>query len=128
MTTKRLTATETTLSILFYMTLSQTFMALAIEMARRGGPPPLPDPDGLAWVVVVAVCGLTAHFSLTTAYRYADVTVAAPVDFLRLPVIAIIGAALYNEAIDMFVVIGGGLVFLGNFLNLRAEAKRRAGL
>lgn len=126
MTTKKLSATETTLCILFYMTASQAAMAFAIEATLRGGLPPWPDLREGLWLAVVGACGLAAHFSLTTALRHADATVVAPMDFVRLPAIAVVGAALYNEAVDLAVVLGGALVFLGNFLNLRAEARRRA--
>lgn len=124
MATKRLSATETTLCILFYMTLSQTVMALICEGLRRGDLPPLPGADAAVWLIVVGCCGLSAHYCVTTAFRYADATIVTPMDFFRLPLIAVVGAVLYDEALDAFVVLGGALVFLGNFLNLRAERQR----
>ena len=46
-------------------------------------------------------------------------------DFLRLPLIAAIGLMLYSEPLELWVLLGGVLVLLGNYGNLMAE--RRAG-
>ena len=43
----------------------------------------------------------------------------APMDFLRLPLIAAVGAALYGETLDEWVAAGACLACLGNWLNLR---------
>ena len=121
MATKRLSGTETILCIMFYMTLMQAVMALACALAWSGGLPTLPTGDAAIWMAVVGVCGLAAHYCVASALSAADATVVAPMDFLRLPLIAVVGALLYAEALDPVVFLGGALVFWGNFLNLRAE-------
>lgn len=113
--TKKLTSSETTLTIIFWMTLSQTIMALLISL----GTPMLPQTASVPWVLLVGVCGLSAHFSIAQAFRYADASVVAPMDFLRLPLIAMVGMALYGETLDIWVFVGGGIVFLGNYLTIR---------
>ena len=47
-----------------------------------------------------------------------------PLDFLRIPLIALIGWWLYNEKLDMFVFAGAGLIITGVLWNLRSEATR----
>ena len=118
--TKKLTATEGTLAILFFMNLMQLPMALI---------PAIPNwiwPEVSTWpyIIAVALSGLGAHVSITMAMRYGDVSIIAPMDFLRLPLIALVGWWLYNEALDYFVLIGGVLIFLGTFINIRGELGR----
>ena len=74
--------------------------------------------------MAVGVTGLLSHYCLTNAFRAADASVVVPLDFMRIPVIALIGWWLYNEKIDIFVFIGAGLIITGVLWNLRAEAMR----
>ncbi len=128
--TKKLSATETVLSIMFWMTASQAVMALlcAGALGWASGRPALPWPTAETgfWFAVAGVCGLSAHFAIANALRAADAAVVAPMDFFRLPLIAGVGALLYAEPLEAAVFLGGALIFLGNFLNIRAETRRRA--
>jgi len=47
-----------------------------------------------------------------------------PLDFMRIPLIAVVGWWLYGEALDAFVFLGAGLIISGILWNLRSEAKR----
>lgn len=62
-----------------------------------------------------------AHLSLTTALSLAPAGFVAPIDFLRLPFIALVGALFYAEPLDPFVLIGGVVIFAGILLNIRAQ-------
>ncbi|WP_430461548.1 DMT family transporter [Thalassolituus sp. LLYu03] len=118
--TKSLSATETPLSILFYMTLLQLPLGFFPALADWK----TPEGDQWLWVVVVGVSALTAHYCMTRAFRLADAGVVVPMDFLRLPLIAVVGYLFYNEALDLWVLLGAALMFSGNLINLRAELKR----
>ncbi len=50
---------------------------------------------------------------------YADATVVMPIDYLRVPLSAVIGYLLYAEAIDIFTACGAALILTGNLFNLR---------
>jgi drug/metabolite transporter (DMT)-like permease len=50
--------------------------------------------------------------------------VVVPLDFMRIPLIAVIGWWLYGEPLDVFVFIGAGLIVTGILWNLRSEARR----
>ena len=52
----------------------------------------------LPWVIALGVVGLSAHYCMTRAFRIADAMVVVPIDFLRLPLIAVVGALFYGEA------------------------------
>ena len=63
---------------------------------------------------------LAAHFCITRALTLADATVVIPLDFLRLPLIAVVGWAFYAEPLDPLVFLGGAVIFAGIALNLRS--------
>ncbi len=119
--TKRLTRTETTTCILFYLTLMQA--AFGLVCAGIDGDIALPTTEYLPWLGLIACAGLLAHFCLTTALRLAPATVVVPVDFIRLPVIAIVGMVFYNEGLDIFVLIGAAVIFAGNYYNIWQETR-----
>ena len=121
--TKRLTRTETLTCILFWMTLTQIVFGLVC--AGIDGDIALPSRASVPWLVVIGCAGLMAHVCLTTALSIAPATVVTPVDFLRLPLIALIGLMVYGEAIDAFVLIGAAIIFGANYLNLWIETRKR---
>jgi drug/metabolite transporter (DMT)-like permease len=118
--TKALSATESTLCILFWMTVSQ--MSMGLLCALPGGVA-VPGPDMMPWLALVGVCGLSAHFCITRALRAAPASLVAPMDFLRLPLIAVAGMLLYGEPIEVAVLLGGGLIVLGNLVNIRGQRR-----
>lgn len=121
--TRRLTRTETITCILFYLTVMQSVFGLIC--AGIDGDIALPTAANWPWIVLIACAGLLAHFCLTTALSMAPATVVMPIDFARLPVIALVGVALYAEALDPFVFIGAALIFGGNYLNIWSETRRQ---
>ena len=114
--TKRLTRTDTIFCILFWLTLMQAGMgALA---AGWDGDLVLPSVRTLPWAVLVGCAGLVAHTCLTNALAVAPATVVTPMDFARLPVIAVVGVLLYAEPLSPAVFLGAALIFAGNYLNV----------
>ena len=121
--TKRLTRTETLTCILFWMTATQIVFGLIC--AGIDGNIALPSPASAPWLIVIGCAGLMAHVCLTTALSIAPATVITPVDFLRLPLIAVIGLMVYGEAIDAFTLLGAAVIFGANYLNLWFETRKR---
>ncbi|QAX29500.1 DMT family transporter [Leisingera sp. NJS204] len=117
--TKRLTRHETTASILFWLTAMQLVMGLLA--AGWDGGMALPDATTLPWLVLIGIAGLTAHFCLTTALSLAPASVVVPVDFARLPAIAILGMVIYGEALDVWVLSGAAIICIANYLNIIAK-------
>ncbi|MGE3157226.1 MAG: DMT family transporter [Xanthobacteraceae bacterium] len=119
--TKQLTATDTTIGIIFWMN------AIQFPLTMLASDPLFVTKIGFdQWpaFAAVGVTGLLSHYCLTNAFRAADASVVVPMDFMRIPVIALVGWWLYNEKIDIFVFIGAGLIISGVLWNLRAEAIR----
>jgi drug/metabolite transporter (DMT)-like permease len=118
--TKKLTASQTTFAILFWMNAMQLPMNLAgsdLLFVRKLG------SSDLLPVIGVAVSGLTSHLCLTNAFRYGDATVVYPLDFLRLPLIAVIGWWFYREPLDPMVFAGAALIIAGVLWNLHDAAR-----
>ncbi|SEA08357.1 DMT family transporter [Rubrimonas cliftonensis] len=118
--TRGLMRRDGALCVLFWMTLSQMLMGLAC--ALPGGVAGV-TPETLPWVLFVGVCGLSAHMGLTRALGFAPASVVAPMEFLRLPVIAVVGLTLYGEPVELALALGAALILLGNVLNLRAQRR-----
>lgn len=121
--TKKLTATASTICILWWMVVLQTLFGFI--SAGIDGQIALPSPASLPWVAILGFTGLMAHFCIANALRLAPATLVMPFDFLRLPVIALVGMVLYAEPIGLLVILGGALILGGNYLNIRAEARAR---
>ncbi|MEM8578736.1 MAG: DMT family transporter [Pseudomonadota bacterium] len=123
MLTKKLTRDQSIAQILFWLTVIQ--VVLGLIAAGYDGDVALPDARTLPWVVLIGLAGLTAHFCLTTALSLAPATVVVPLDFARLPTIAIIGMLLYKEALDIWVFVGALVIFAGNYLNIWTETRAK---
>jgi drug/metabolite transporter (DMT)-like permease len=78
-------------------------------------------------VLAVGVSGLASHYCLTNAFRSGDASVVVPLDFMRIPLIAVVGWWLYGEQLDVLVFVGAGLIIAGILWNLRSEAMRPVG-
>jgi drug/metabolite transporter (DMT)-like permease len=118
---RRLSGTESPFAVVFYMSLVQLPLAAVASFSRA-----LPALDGaLAWLVTVAFSALCAHYCLIRALSLVEVATVLAFDFLRLPLIALVGLALYGERLDVLVVAGSLLMVAGNWLNA-APARRTA--
>ena len=86
----------------------------------------LPSLPMVPWLVIIALTGLSAHYSLTSALGLAPATLVAPMEFARLPIIALVGMSLYGESLDPMVFLGAAIIFSANFVNLRLNTRRSA--
>lgn len=116
MYTRLLTRTETVLCIMFWLTLMQA--AFGIIFSAWDGDMVAPSAQTLPWLVLIGLAGLLAHYCLTSALAIAPATVVVPIDFVRLPTIAIVGMLLYGEALDAWVFVGATVIFAANYANI----------
>ena len=120
-TTKKLTMTESTFSIIFWMAVMQFPLSLVGS-----------DPSvflHFEWrhilpAMGVGIAGLTSHYCLSNAFRSGDATLVVPLDFMRIPLIAVVGWAFYGERLDIFVLLGALIIISGVIWNLRSEVAR----
>jgi drug/metabolite transporter (DMT)-like permease len=123
--TKRLTATDSTFAIVFWMNAMQLPMNLVgsdfTSFAKLGTAQIVP-------MIGLGVAGLSSHYCLSNAFRAGEATVVVPIDFLRIPLIALVGWWLYAEPLDVYVFAGAALIVSGILWNLRAETRKPAPL
>jgi drug/metabolite transporter (DMT)-like permease len=124
--TKRLTRHEGIVSILFWLTLMQTGLGLATSAID--GDVALPTLAIAPWLLVLGCAGVLAHLCLTRALMQAPATVVVPMDFVRLPAIALVGMVFYGEPLDAFVFAGAPVILAANWINIRSETTRSASL
>ena len=113
--TKSLTRSDSALQIIFWMLVVQSVVGLlpAIAVWRT------PDAVQWGWILVVAFAGTFSHYCMARAMQHADATVVVPMDFLRVPLTALVGWAVYAEVVDLWTVLGAALILGGNLVNLR---------
>ncbi len=121
LSTKILARTETVTCILFWLVCLQGLFGLVC--AGYDGEITMLNSQTWYWAALVGVCGLVAHFCITNALQIAPATVVTPLEFLRLPLIAVIGYMLYDEPLLLSVFVGAFIIFIANVVNLRAESK-----
>ena len=122
--TKRLTRTESITTIMFYLTAIQLFFGVAT--AAYDGDVAFPDMLDTGWLMIVALCGLLAHFSIVNALQLAPATIVVPMDFARLPIISTVAMLIYQEPLDLWVIVGALVIFGGNYLNIWTETRKSA--
>ena len=116
--TKRLAGHDSAFAILFYMAVIQLPLGL-IPALPQWVWPGLKDAP---WILALGVVGLSAHYCMTRAFRLADAMVVVPIDFLRLPLIAVVGALFYNEPLQLMIMVGAAIIFAGTFYSIRRES------
>ena len=118
--TKRLAGHDTVFAVLFYMAAIQVPLGLIFALPEWI----TPSIAELPWIIAVGSTGLSAHMCLTRAFRIADATLVVPFDFMRLPLIAVVGMLFYGEPPELSVFVGAGVIFAGTYYSIRRESRR----
>ena len=115
--TRKLTKTESTLAIIFFLTFMQLIFGFLTSFID--GKLDLPSSESIPWIAVLGIGGLVAHYCITTALTYASPSVVAPIDLFRLPLVVLIGVIFYSESGDIYIYVGSLLIVIANWLNLK---------
>ena len=118
--TKKLTHDCTPLCILFYMIVVQLPLGFFPSLENWTWP----SAYSWFWLVILGITAMSAHYCVTRALKLADATVVVPMDFLRLPLIALVGFAFYGETIDIWLVVGAATILVGILLNIHGENRK----
>jgi drug/metabolite transporter (DMT)-like permease len=111
---KSLTRTEAAINVIFWMLVIQSAIGLVPALLVWQWP----SVQTWGWVLVVAFCGTYSHYCFARAMQHADTTVVVPMDFLRVPLTALVGWLVYSEQVDLLTGLGVLLILVGNALNL----------
>jgi drug/metabolite transporter (DMT)-like permease len=124
-TTKQLTTTESTIGIVFWMAVIQFPLSLfGSDLSAFTHF----QAHNILPAVGLGIGGVTSHYCLSNAFRSGDATLVVPLDFMRIPLIAVVGWLLYGETLDVFVFIGAIIIIAGVVWNLRAESAQAKAL
>ncbi len=116
---KRLVETDPVTAIVFYMSLIQLPLGLAGAVFVWVWPAWSDAP----WVLAMGVTSLTAHYCMGRALSLGDASFVLPIDFLRLPCIALAALVLYGEPIEPRTLLGAALIFAGNYWSVWRETR-----
>ncbi|WP_078707496.1 DMT family transporter [Consotaella salsifontis] len=78
----------------------------------------------IPWMLLAGVGALSAHFCQAQALKRLDASVVMPIDFLRVPLAAIVGYLAYKEGIDLWVILGGAVILFSNYRAVMAERRQ----
>ncbi len=119
--TRKLTLTETPLCILFYMAVVQLPMSTTLMLTT--GTYKTPSLITLLLIVFITAGVMTAHYCMARAFELMELISIVPVEYIRLPLIAVAGLLIYAEPIDVATIIGSAAILAGNYLNIRKSAQ-----
>lgn len=103
---KRLSQTEGAAMVVAMMSLFVTLGLLPLALLVW-----VPvTPVQLAALALVAVFATSGHYCMSRAFAVAPLTVTQPVTFLQLVWATLLGALVFGEGVDGFVLLGGGVI------------------
>ena len=120
--TKRLVKNDSAFAILFYMSAIQLPLGLFPALPQWVAP----GAADLPWILAIGAAGLVAHYCITRALHIADAMLVVPIDFLRLPLIAVVGMLMYGEPLEAQILLGAAVIFAGTYYSIRRESIGRA--
>lgn len=85
-----------------------------------------PTLTDLGILFIVACFATLGHLTMTMAFAAAPLTVTQPVTFLQLVWATLLGVVVFGEAVDSFVLFGGGMIIASvSFITWREAQLRR---
>lgn len=118
---KLLTRTESPDTIAFY----QAFLMLPIAAIPAFLVWQTPNWEQLFWLFGIGTLATLSHRTMNRAYVLSDLTLLQPLEFIRLPFAALLGAILFAESPDIWVWVGGTVIFAASIYGTRPS--RRSG-
>jgi drug/metabolite transporter (DMT)-like permease len=104
---KRMTATEATTSVVFYQSLFVSVLTLPAALPVWT----TPDPTMLAWLALIGALSTAGWLCFTRAFALADASALLPLEFTRLPFVALLGYLAFGEVPDVWVWVGAAVIF-----------------
>lgn len=119
---KSLSRTESAVTITTYMSLVMAPLALIPALFVWT----TPSPMDFFWLVLLGLCGGCGQFCVSQALKNAETHVAMPFDYVRLIWVSITGFVFFDQIPDIFVWLGGTLIFGSTaYITVREHQKRK---
>lgn len=120
---KELGRTESAITITAYMSLVMAPLSLVPALFYWQWP----SWTQLGWLVFLGALGGAGQLAMTQSLRLAETHVVTPFDFLRLVFVSILGYLVFDQVVDIYVWLGGTMIFAAvAFIAYREHARRRA--
>jgi drug/metabolite transporter (DMT)-like permease len=120
---KQLATTEPAVRIVFYFSLFGTLFALPFAILDWA----TPSAPQLGWLALGAIAAATAQYCVARAAVLGKATLITPIDFIQLPLAAIVGLAVFGESLDLLTIVGSVVIVLA-VLAMAREPRRRTRL
>jgi drug/metabolite transporter (DMT)-like permease len=116
---KKLSGIERPGVIVFYM------HAVTLPLALVGAVPywVWPGAGDWPWIAVLALSGSMAHYCFTRAMSASEVSIVMPFDYLRLPLIALVGYFFYGQSAAIWTWVGAAVICGASLYIIRREAQ-----
>ena len=118
---KKMTETESATAIVFWMVMMQAPIALVPMLFVWE----MPTAQTWLWLWIMALAGTAAHVLFTRACSMVEITSLQPLEFAKLPFAVILAWLVFDELPDMFIWIGGAIIFSSTAYITRREAIAR---
>lgn len=121
-TARKLSGTESTLSLSFYVVVAPMIVAALLI-----GHEQWVTPDVTGWILIVgaALCSVGAWIGLVNGYRAVSPAAVAPLEYVALVGGAVAGYLIWDEVPEGQVLIGAAIIVAsGLFVVYRGEAKK----
>lgn len=119
--TKLIARTDSSDLVVFYMNLMHLPLALTGALIVGLTPPNLAD---IPWLFAVGATGTLAHYLLAQALRECDAARVIPLDFLKLPLVALFAYLIFDQRPDLWSWAGGAIIFAATYYIVQREALR----
>jgi drug/metabolite transporter (DMT)-like permease len=119
--TKSLARTDSTPTIVFYMTMNLSIFTFIPTLFLWQ----TPSLEALLWLAAIAVLGTFAHLCMTQGYREGDLSAVEPANFVRLVWAAAFAFAIFGEVPAIWTWAGAVIIMVGTFYLMRREAQKR---
>ena len=82
-----------------------------------------PSHHEIGWLFFASLSATWGHYTLTRSVKAAPITMTQPLSFLQLVWATLLGVTLFDEAINIYVILGGGVVIASVTYTSHREAK-----
>ncbi len=116
---KSLTRTESAGAIVTWMALLHSILSLIPALFVWQWP----SAETWLWLVLLAGAGTLGHLCFTQAFARAEVTQIQPLEFVRLPLVAVMAFVVFDEVPTIWTWLGGAVIFASTAYITHREAR-----
>ena len=115
--TKQLTQRYSAIDMVLMMCLIQLPLSFDLSIHHLA----FPTMENTIYLLLIGIAAMAARFSMAKAMEQEDVSSIISLDYFRLPLLIAISVLVYQENFDPFYLLGGTLIFIGNFNQKRKK-------